>query len=68
MKVEINVNGSIKEVEQGKNLDELVRDLVVTDRGLILELNQKIIPRDQWKDHSIREGDKIELINFVGGG
>jgi sulfur carrier protein len=68
MKVEISVNGSIKEVKQGQNLDELVRDFVETDRGLVLELNKTVIPREQWKDHSIREGDIIELINFVGGG
>jgi thiamine biosynthesis protein ThiS len=38
------------------------------DRGFIVQLNNKIIKRDQWKDHTIHESDIIELITLVGGG
>jgi len=68
MKLKINVNGSIKEVDKDKDLEEVVRSLVKKDQGLIVEVNKKIIPRNQWKGHSLHEGDMIELINFVGGG
>lgn len=68
MKIKISVNGSTKEVAGDKNLEQLVRSLVEKNRGLIVELNKKIINRNHWRDHILQEGDVVELISFVGGG
>ena len=68
MKLKINVNGNIKEVDKDKDLKAVVRSLVKKDQGLIVEVNEKIIPRNKWQGHPLHEGDVVELINFVGGG
>jgi len=38
-------------------------------RGRIaIELNQSVIPKAEWAGISLRPGDKVEIVNFVGGG
>lgn len=66
--MKLTVNGSVKEIEKVANIEELVHSLVETDKGLIVELNEKIIKRDNWKQQAVVEGDIVELIKFVGGG
>jgi len=33
-----------------------------------IELNRDIVPRDRWPDTNLQEGDKLEVVHFVGGG
>jgi sulfur carrier protein len=66
--MKLTVNGSMKEIDKIANVEELVHSLVETDKGLIVELNGKIIKRDHWKRQAVVEGDIVELIKFVGGG
>ena len=66
--MKLTVNGSVKEIDKIANVEELVHSLVETDKGLIVELNEKIIKRDNWKQQAVVEGDIVELIKFVGGG
>jgi hypothetical protein len=33
-----------------------------------VELNRQIVPRDQWDKTSLSEGDRLEIVHFVGGG
>ncbi len=35
---------------------------------LVVEINEKVIPKEKWKDHQLFENDQVELIQFVGGG
>jgi sulfur carrier protein len=66
--MKVTVNGSVREIDKIANLEELVHSLAETDKGLIVELNEKIVKRDNWNQHVVHEGDVIELIQFVGGG
>jgi sulfur carrier protein len=66
--MKVTVNGSVKEVDNVGSLEELVLSLVEKDQGLIVELNEQVIKRSDWKRQAVSEGDAIELIRFVGGG
>ena len=33
-----------------------------------VELNRDIVPRDQWAETKLPEGDRLEIVHFVGGG
>lgn len=70
MNITIRVNGSEKELDpaQVPHLDGLVKLLVKTDQGLIVEVNETIIHRDRWPEYPVHDGDIIELISLVGGG
>ena len=66
--MKLTVNGRSKEIDNIKNIEELVGLITGKTRGFIVQLNKKIIKRDQWNAQNIDEGDAIELCSIVGGG
>ena len=66
--MKITVNDKIKDVNSCKNVEELVSSLFEKNEGIIVELNEKMIKRDQWKEQPLKEGDTLQLIQFIGGG
>ena len=66
--MKIILNGKETNNDTFKNLEELVASSAAKIEGTVVELNGKIIRKNQWKEQPLQEGDKIELIQFVGGG
>ena len=66
--MKIILNGKETNNDTIKNLEELVASSAAKIEGIVVELNGKIIRKNQWKEQPVKEGDKIELIQFVGGG
>ncbi|WP_240007739.1 sulfur carrier protein ThiS [Pseudaquidulcibacter saccharophilus] len=67
-KEKIVINGEEHEIASGKNLDELLDVLELEKRSIAIELNQNLIPKSEWVNHIVKSGDKIEIVQFVGGG
>ena len=53
---------------QAQSLAELLRLLDLQDFAVVAEVNGHIVPRESFACFSLQEGDKIELVRFVGGG
>ncbi len=66
--MKIEVNGLQQEFSTGTNLVELLSQLSIMPERVAIELNLSVIDRKQFDQVSLKEGDKIEIINFVGGG
>ena len=64
----IEVNGEAREVEPGTTLSELVKQLALAPERLALERNREVVRRADWPLVSLTEGDRIEIVHFVGGG
>jgi sulfur carrier protein len=64
----IQVNGEPKEVKEKMSLPELVAALSLKAEQVAIELNQSVVRRAQWESTRLREGDKVEIVHFVGGG
>jgi thiamine biosynthesis protein ThiS len=64
----IEVNGEGLEVEPGATLDDLVRQLALVPERLALERNREVVRRADWPQTNLNEGDRIEIVHFVGGG
>ncbi len=65
--MKIDLNGKkVKSVS--KTLMDLVIEKGLDPNSLIAEVNFEVIRQDTWKDVSIKDGDNIELLSFVGGG
>jgi len=62
------VNGEPKECPSGGSLAALIDQLGLKGDRIAVELNREIAPRSRWSDISLREGDRIEIVHFVGGG
>ena len=63
----INLNGEKKE-SKNQTLMDLVLEQGFDPDSLIVEVNFEVIRQEIWQDVSIKEGDNIELLSFVGGG
>lgn len=64
----IEVNGESREVERGTTLYRLVKQLALTPERLAIEHNREVVRRADWPQTELSEGDRIEIVHFVGGG
>jgi thiamine biosynthesis protein ThiS len=64
----IHVNGEPLEVEENISLPELITVLQLKAEQIAVELNHQVVRRTQWEGTSLKAGDKIEIVHFVGGG
>jgi thiamine biosynthesis protein ThiS len=62
------VNETETEVPEGSFISDLIRSLGLNPGRLAVELNRRIIRRSAWDSTSISEGDRVEVVHFVGGG
>lgn len=62
------INGEEKNIEDGLKVSDLVPLLELKAERLAIEVNRKIIRRAAWQLTPLAEGDKIEIVQFVGGG
>jgi sulfur carrier protein len=64
----IIVNGNEKTIEEGATLLALLQQLELEGKVMAAAVNMEIVKQDQWDVHTLVEGDKLELLDFVGGG
>jgi thiamine biosynthesis protein ThiS len=62
------VNGEPKEFPSGRSLAAFIEHLGLKGDRIAVELNREIAPRSRWADISLSEGDRLEIVHFVGGG
>jgi thiamine biosynthesis protein ThiS len=62
------INGQDRAVEGPLTLSKLVEQLGMKSDRVAVELNFAIVPRDQWMGTQLDEGDRLEIVHFVGGG
>ena len=67
--VQIQINGEQREFAQSSiALSELIEQLSLAPQRIAIELNKEIIRRDDWANTNISDGDRVEIVQFVGGG
>jgi len=65
--MKISLNGKQVEVKS-RTLERLISDRGLHPDALIVEVNSELIKKENWAETIIRDGDTLELLNFVGGG
>ena len=66
--MDVVINGERKQISTGVTLLELLKELELDPRAVVVEHNRKIVRRAGLGDVTVTEGDAIELVHFVGGG
>lgn len=66
--IRIVVNGKNMSIEKDTNLYELIEFLKISDKVMAAAVNMNIVKKDEWENYKLQESDKVELLNFVGGG
>lgn len=62
------INGDEREVPAGTTLEGLVKLLELAPERLAVELNLRVVRRPEWGRTELGEGDRVEIVHFVGGG
>jgi sulfur carrier protein len=65
------LNGQSREFSQlgaGAHLQDLVAELGLKGDRVAIEHNGNIVPRAEWSNTVLTEGDRLEIVHFVGGG
>lgn len=64
----LTINGDPREFTDGLTLAALITELGMKSDRVAVELNLDIVPRPKWEATMLKDGDKLEIVHFVGGG
>jgi sulfur carrier protein len=65
--MKLTINGE-PQVSSAETLGALVETLGMKPDRVAIELNREIVPREQWMQTPLHDGDRLEIVHFVGGG
>ena len=66
--IQLSVNGQVQRLEPGANIAQLLDALELAGKRVAVEKNGEIVPRSQYSDTRLSEGDALEIVVAVGGG
>jgi thiamine biosynthesis protein ThiS len=64
----LTINGEEREFGSMASLADLIAELGMKPDRVAVELNRELIARDRWASTQLADGDKLEIVHFVGGG
>jgi thiamine biosynthesis protein ThiS len=66
--MDVVINGEPRKVTLGASLLDVLGELELDPRAVVVEHNRRIVRRPALGDVKVNDGDAIELVHFVGGG
>lgn len=62
------VNGEEKTFNSNSTLQTIIDELKIEEKVMAAAVNMEIVKKEQWNNYQPKENDKLELLQFVGGG
>jgi thiamine biosynthesis protein ThiS len=66
--LQIQVNGLRRDCRSGSTIGDLLRELDIKTERVAVELNLEILDRKDFELRGLKEGDRVEILSFIGGG
>ena len=66
--MEILLNGESREVPNNTTLKQLIASLDLGQTRFAIEVNEDLIPRSEHPTHPLTAGDRVEIVQAIGGG
>ena len=66
--ITVTVNGEQRETKPGLTVTDLLREMGLDPGRVAIERNLEILARPDWVKASVQDGDRYEIVQFVGGG
>ncbi|MDH3353763.1 MAG: sulfur carrier protein ThiS [Chromatiales bacterium] len=66
--MKITLNGEPHELADGATAQQLIEQLDLVDKRLAMEVNQEIVPRSTFAEHTLQPADDVEIVHAIGGG
>ena len=64
----IVINGEQRTLDNGTNLQQLISILSLENKRLAIEVNQELVPRSEHTSYALKQDDKVEIVQAIGGG
>jgi sulfur carrier protein len=64
----IRLNGSEREVAPDARIADVIALLTTTDAGCAVAINDEVVPRHEWDNRTVADGDRVEVLTAVQGG
>lgn len=68
MKINVVINGETREFENKITLAKLLKELSLEGKVMAAAVNMEIVKQVEWDNYRLKDEDKLELLDFVGGG
>lgn len=66
--MEVTINGEKMRFDRALTVEELIRSLGLEPRKIAIERNLEIVPKSRFDATALADGDRLEIVQFVGGG
>lgn len=66
--MKLEINGEMRAVAASATVMELIENLGIKSERIAIELNRRIVKRQDWPGTAVKELDRVEIVQFVGGG
>jgi thiamine biosynthesis protein ThiS len=66
--VNITLNGDARAIPDGLTVDGLLRHLGLESKKIAVERNLEIVPKSAFRNTAVSDGDRLEIVHFIGGG
>ncbi|MGD8430424.1 MAG: sulfur carrier protein ThiS [Ectothiorhodospiraceae bacterium] len=66
--IDIEVNGERRPLRDGATAADLVEELGLGGRRIAMEVNEDLLPRSRFTEYRLRAGDRVEIVQAIGGG
>lgn len=66
--IQIHVNGDVRTTRSGATVADLLRELELKTERVAVELNLEILDRATFDQRPLKDGDRVEILSFIGGG
>jgi len=64
----IQLNGKKVKIQRNLSIKDLINKYRLKENKIAIELNGTILPKDRYKNKKVKNNDKIEIVQFIGGG
>lgn len=66
--MQVTLNGEIRQLKHGTTVRQLLEELQIPLTRVAVEINLDIVPKARYAEHTLQDGDQLEIVHFVGGG
>lgn len=64
----IELNGKTLEIAPGLTLAELIQQQDLTGKRIAVEVNEELVTRGEYASYQLGQGDRVEVVQAIGGG
>ena len=62
------LNGEFRDLAAGTTLGDLLQSIDLGQRRFAVEINEELVPRSEHADRVLQAGDRVEIVQAIGGG